>query len=46
MDRQSNSAYGLVVQFELIDGHEEAFDALTAETLAAIRTTEPGTLVS
>lgn len=38
-------AFGLVVRFELLDGHEEAFDALTAETVASIRATEPGTLV-
>ena len=38
-------AFGLVVRFELLDGHEEAFDALTAETVASIRAAEPGTLV-
>lgn len=38
-------AVGLVVRFELLDGHEETFDALTAETVATIRTSEPGTLV-
>jgi quinol monooxygenase YgiN len=42
---EEESAYGLVVRFELLDSHEEAFDALTAETLAAIRTAEAGTLV-
>lgn len=36
--------YGLVVRFELRDGHEDAFDALTSETLASIRLAEPGTL--
>lgn len=38
------SPYGLVVRFELRDGHEDAFDALTAETLALIRAAEPATL--
>lgn len=38
-------AFGLVVRFELLDGHEEAFDTLTAETVASIRASEPGTLV-
>ena len=37
--------YGLVVRFEVLDGHEEAFDALTAETVAEIEAQEPGTLV-
>jgi len=37
--------YGLVVRFEVLAGHEEAFDALTAETVARIRSEEPGTLV-
>jgi quinol monooxygenase YgiN len=36
--------FGLVVRFELIEGHEEDFDVLTAETLASIRSSEPGTL--
>lgn len=38
-------AFGLVVRFELLDGHEEAFDSLTAEIVASIRATEPGTLL-
>jgi quinol monooxygenase YgiN len=38
-------AFGLVVRFELHYGHEEAFDALTAETVASIRASEPGTMV-
>lgn len=37
--------YGLVVRFELLDGHEDAFDALAAETVALIRTEEPPTVV-
>jgi quinol monooxygenase YgiN len=37
--------YGLVVRFDVLDGHEEAFDALTAETLRVIRAEEPGTLI-
>jgi quinol monooxygenase YgiN len=37
--------YGLVVRFDLLDGHEDAFDALTAETLRAIRAEEPDTLI-
>ena len=37
--------FGLVVRFELLEGHAEAFDALTAETLASVRAEEPGTLV-
>ncbi|MGH9170833.1 MAG: putative quinol monooxygenase [Acidimicrobiales bacterium] len=37
--------FGLVVRFELLEGHAEAFDALTAETLASVRANEPGTLV-
>lgn len=38
-------AYGLVVRFELKPGHEAAFDALVARTVAAIKQHEPGTLV-
>ncbi len=38
-------AVGLVVQFELLQGHEEAFDVLAAETVASIKASEPGTLV-
>lgn len=37
--------YGLVVRFELAQGHEAAFDQLTAETVERIRADEPGTLV-
>jgi quinol monooxygenase YgiN len=42
---QGSGIYGLVVRFELLDDHEGAFDALTAETVALIRIKEPGTLV-
>lgn len=38
-------AFGLVVRFELCDGHEDAFDALTTETVESIKASEPGTLV-
>lgn len=41
---EESDRYGLVVRFELLDGHDEAFDALTAETVAMIRAEEPGTL--
>lgn len=37
--------FGLVVRFELLVGHEEAFDGLVAETLPQIRAKEPGTLL-
>jgi quinol monooxygenase YgiN len=40
-----SSGYGLVVRFTLRAGHEDAFDALTEQTVAAIRMSEPGTLV-
>jgi quinol monooxygenase YgiN len=42
---QLGDRFGLVVRFELLEGHGEAFDALTAETLASVRANEPGTLV-
>lgn len=32
------------MRFEVLDGHEEAFDTLTAETVAEINAREPGTL--
>ena len=32
------------MRFDLLDGHEEAFDALVAETGALIGSEEPGTL--
>jgi quinol monooxygenase YgiN len=44
MDERSG-LYGLVVRFELLDGHGDAFDALTAATVELIRSEEPGTLV-
>jgi len=37
--------FGLVVLFTLKEGQGEPFDALTRETVALIRTEEPGTLV-
>jgi quinol monooxygenase YgiN len=37
--------YGLVVRFEVAASHEDAFDALTAETLGGIRSSEMGTLM-
>jgi len=40
-----DAAYGLIVRFEVLDGHQEDFDGLTAETVAAIRVSEPGTMV-
>lgn len=39
-----SSSYGLVVRFKVRDGHREAFDGLIDETLAAIQSSEPGTL--
>jgi quinol monooxygenase YgiN len=40
-----SGGHGLVVRFNIRDGHEDAFDALAEETVAAIRMSEPGTLV-
>ena len=37
--------YGLVVHFDVLPGHEAAFDALVAETIEKIRLNEPDTLV-
>lgn len=37
--------YGLVVRFELLDGHEAAFDALASTTLRSIEAEEPRTAV-
>jgi quinol monooxygenase YgiN len=37
--------YGLVVRFELRDGHEAGFDQLGAETVDQIEAHETGTLV-
>lgn len=36
--------YGLVVRMELLEGHENDFDALVSETLGAVKRSEPGTL--
>ena len=44
MTEQAGGGFGLVVRFDLRDGHEEAFDALVAETIERIRSEEPGTL--
>jgi quinol monooxygenase YgiN len=37
--------FALVVKFNILDGHHDAFDALVAETLAAIAANEPGTII-
>lgn len=37
--------FALLVRFSVRAGHEDAFDALVAETLAAITTGEPDTIV-
>jgi quinol monooxygenase YgiN len=37
--------FGLVVRFDLKEGSEAEFDALTRETVAGIRKEEPGTLI-
>jgi len=37
--------FALLVRFRVLAGHEDAFDALVAETLAGITANEPGTLV-
>jgi quinol monooxygenase YgiN len=42
---EDSAPFALVVRFTLLPGSEEAFDALTAATTAAIRASEPGTLV-
>lgn len=44
MTEQAKYGVGLVVRFDLLDGHEGAFDALVAETVELIRSEEPGTL--
>ena len=41
----TGEGYGLAVRFDVLDGHEEAFDALTAETLGAICAEESGRLI-
>lgn len=40
-----NGMFGLVVRFELVQGREDAFDTLVAETVEKIRSSEPGTLI-
>lgn len=37
--------YGLVVRFEVLEGHDAAFDALASTTLRSIEAEEPGTAV-
>jgi quinol monooxygenase YgiN len=37
--------FALLVRFTLLAGHEDAFDALVAETLTAIAADEPDTIV-
>jgi quinol monooxygenase YgiN len=39
-----SEAFGMVVNFTLKEGHEEAFDELMRETVAEIRRHEPRTL--
>jgi quinol monooxygenase YgiN len=41
----SGSNYALVVRFQVREGHHGAFDALVDETLAAMESSEPGTLI-
>jgi quinol monooxygenase YgiN len=41
----TTGGYGLVVRFDVLAGHEEAFDALVSETVERIRAEESGTLV-
>jgi quinol monooxygenase YgiN len=42
---EDSAPFALVVRFTVRPGSEEAFDTLTAATTAAIRASEPGTLV-
>jgi quinol monooxygenase YgiN len=42
---EDSAPFALVVRFTVRPGSEEAFDALAAATAAAIRASEPGTLV-
>ena len=37
--------FALLVRFSILPGHEDAFDALVAETLPAIAAEEPDTIV-
>jgi quinol monooxygenase YgiN len=39
------SGFGLLVRFQIKDGHERQFDELVAATLPGVRDREPGTLV-
>lgn len=40
----SDDRYGLVVRFEVLDGHEQDFDSLIEDALVGLRSSEPGTL--
>jgi len=44
MSKPVQASFGLVVRFDLIEGHERAFDELITETVRGIRESEPGTL--
>lgn len=44
MSSDAGDRFGLAVRFDLKPGASAAFDALVAQTLAAIREKEPGTL--
>jgi quinol monooxygenase YgiN len=45
MSEQEGRMFGLVVRFNLKGGSGPDFDKLTDETVAEIRTAEPGTLI-
>lgn len=45
MTGRASEPYVLVVRFELLDGHEDAFDALVARTVGGISSEEPGSLL-
>ncbi|HZD01652.1 MAG TPA: antibiotic biosynthesis monooxygenase [Actinomycetes bacterium] len=45
MPTKGEHVFGLVVRFDLKEGSKAEFDALTRETVASIRTEEPGTLI-
>jgi len=45
IEERRGRVYGLVVRFELLDGHETAFDALASKTLESIEAAEPSTAV-
>lgn len=40
----TQETFGLVVKFQLLEGHDEAFDGLVAETVTMMREREPHTL--